>query len=137
MALGRRVYCSGSFFDALTGHDKVKAVYDNWQAAAEKLGGGMRNGFTFGGYEFIEYPPTVSGQAFVPDGKAIAFPVASGLFKLYNAPANYNETVNTLGMPYYMKAEPRNFNKGYDLEAQSNPLALCTRPDLLTELSIS
>ena len=29
-------------------------------------------------------------------------------------------------------AKPR-----YDLEAQSNPLALCTRPDLLTELSIS
>lgn len=137
MVTARRVYCSGSFFDALTGHDKVKAVYDNWQAAAEKLGGDMRNGFVFGGYEFVEYTANVSGQDFVPDGKAIAFPVASGLFKIYNAPANYNETVNTLGMPYYMKAEPRDFGKGYDLEAQSNPLALCTRPDLLTELSIS
>lgn len=51
------------------------------------------------------------------------------------APANYTETVNTMGLPMYAKAEPRKFNKGFDIEAQTNPLNLCTRPGAIVKLT--
>lgn len=52
------------------------------------------------------------------------------------APADYMETVNTQGIPYYSMIEPLPFNKGMAGEAQSNPLHLCTRPraQILLEL---
>lgn len=94
----------------------------------------MRSGFRFGDIEFVEYDVTVSGQKFIPEGVAQVFPVARGAFAMYNAPANYNETVNTIGQPYYAKAEARKMGKGWDLEVQANPLALCLFPEALVEL---
>ncbi|MEK7391887.1 MAG: major capsid protein, partial [Fibrobacterota bacterium] len=61
---------------------------------------------------------------FIPDGEAFLFPDAPGLMIDAIAPGNYNETVNTLGQEYYAKAEAMKLGKGYDLEAQSNPLPL-------------
>lgn len=130
---GWRAYCSPTFFDALTKHATVKEAFKAWEAAQERLGGDMRKGFNFGGVEWIEYGASVGGTAFIPEKKAAVFPVAAGLYKLYNAPADYNETANTMGVPYYSKAEPRRFGKGFDLEAQSNPVALCLDPSVLTE----
>ena len=57
----------------------------------------------------------------VPDG-------VPGLVITRFAPADYNETVNTIGLPYYARSEPKKMNKGWDLEAQSNPINICTRP---------
>ena len=53
---------------------------------------------------------------------------------IYFAPANYNEAVNTVGQSYYAKSEPRKMGKGWDLEAQSNPLAVFHYPEALVEL---
>ncbi|AAU90989.1 MULTISPECIES: major capsid protein [Methylococcus] len=124
---------SKEFMDLLTDHPKVQAAYANWQAAQDRLGGDMRNDFTFGGVRFFELDVTVSGQRFIPAGKARLFPLGAGVFQMHNAPANYNETVNTQGQPYYSKGEPRKFNKGWDLEVQANPLALCLFPEALVE----
>ena len=55
-------------------------------------------------------------------------------FATYFAPADFNETVNTLGQPLYAKQEPRRFDRGTDLHTQSNPLPLCHRPALLVKL---
>lgn len=129
-----RAYCSPQFLDALVSHATVKEAFANYQQAADRLGGDVRRGFVFGGIEFIEYNQTVSGQKFVADGKARLFPLAPRVFALYNAPANYNETVNTVGQAWYAKAEPRRLGKGWDLEVQANPLALCLYPEALVEL---
>ncbi len=51
------------------------------------------------------------------------------------APADYVETVNTVGIPYYSKAEAMRFNKGIELESQSNPLNLNTRPGAVVRLT--
>ena len=88
----------------------------------------------YGGIEHIECNATVGDKRFIPLGKARLVPVVRGLLKMYNAPANYNETVNTLGKPFYAKSEPRKMGKGWDLEAQANPLALCLAPGALVEL---
>lgn len=134
MVTGFRALCGPDWFDAFTDHEKVKAAFANYQEAQDRLGGDMRTGFTFGGIEFIEYDVTVSGQRFIPADIAQVFPMARGVFRLFNTPANYNETVNTLGQPFYSKAEPRKMGKGWDLEAQANPLAMCLFPEALVEL---
>jgi hypothetical protein len=134
MVTGFRSFCGPDWFDAFTEHEKVKAAFAGYQEAQDRLGGDTRSGFTFGGIEFIEYDVTVSGQRFIPADVAQVFPVARGVFRMFNAPANYNETVNTLGQPFYSKAEPRKMGKGWDVEAQANPLAMCLFPEALVEL---
>ena len=136
MVTGFRALCGPDWFDALVDHEKVKAAFANYQEAQDRLGGDVRSGFTFGGIEFIEYDVTVSGQRFIPLDIAQVFPVARGVFRMFNAPANYIETVNTLGQPFYSKAEPRKMGKGWDVEAQSNPLAMCLFPEALVEMKI-
>lgn len=135
----RRCYCSGGFMDKLTKNDAVKAAYANWNSqadgAASRLAGDVRSGFTYAGIEFIEYTATVSGQDFIADGEAYLFPVATGIFVEALAPANYTEAVNTLGQEFYAKAVPMKFDKGYDLEAQSNPLALNLIPASVIKLT--
>lgn len=132
---GWKAFVGPDFFDGLTGHDSVKAAYANWQAAQDRLGGDLRTGFRYADIEFEEYNWTISGKDFVAPNKCRLFPVAQNMFRLYNAPANYNETVNTLGLPFYAKAEERRLGKGWDLEAQANPLAMCLYPETLDELT--
>ena len=138
------VHClvSPEFFDALTSHAKVKEAYERWQEGAA-LRDDMRAGFTFGGITFEEY----RGQATDPDGnvrrfiaanEGHCFPVGtSQTFVTYFAPADFNETVNTLGLPIYAKQEPRKFDRGTDLHTQSNPLPLCLRPAVLVKVTAS
>ena len=65
----------------------------------------------------------------IPANTCRFFPVgAPDLFQCYYAPADYMETVNTLGKPYYAKQRQLNFDKGTEIEAQTNPLHICTRP---------
>lgn len=126
-----------AFMDALTGHANVKVAYANWQAAQDRLAGDVRRGFRFGDVDWIEVNTTVSGQAFIPANKARLIPRGAGIFQMYNGPANYNETVNTMGLAYYSKAEPRKMGKGWDLEVQANPLAICLYPEALVEITMS
>ncbi|HOX49881.1 MAG TPA: major capsid protein [Fibrobacteria bacterium] len=137
MVLRWKAYCSASFFDSLVGHDLVKATYAGWQASADRLGGDMRSGFTFGGTEFSEYEFSVGGSKYIADGEAYLVPDVPGLFVEALAPANYNETVNTMGQEYYAKAEPMPMGKGHNLEAQSNPLPLCLAPKACIKLTVS
>lgn len=134
MVTGFRALCGPDWFDALIDHEKVKAAFANYQEAQDRLGGDVRSGFVFGGIEYIEYDVTVSGQRFIPADIAQVFPVARGVFRMFNAPANYNETVNTIGQPFYSKGAERKLGKGWDLEAQANPLAMCLFPEALVEL---
>jgi len=134
MATGWIAFCDAGFYDALVGHATVKAAFAGYQQAADRLGGDQRGGFVYGGVTFIEYNVTVSGQPFVPTNTARLVPLAPSIYKFYNGPANYIETVNTLGLPFYSKAEPRKMGKGWDIEAQANPVALCLSPEALYEL---
>ena len=58
-----------------------------------------------------------------------------GLFQSKYAPADYMETVNTVGLPYYAKQWQMEGGKGRVLESQSNPLHLCTRPNAIVEIT--
>ena len=134
---GVHVMSSPELFDALTGHAKVQAVYQGWAEAANKLGGDLRKGFVFGGLTFEEYRASVDGQRFIDEGKGHAIPMGtSDLFSDFGAPADFNETVNTLALPYYARQQNKDFNRGVDLHAQSNILPLVNRPSMLVEITI-
>jgi hypothetical protein len=135
-ATGWRVLCSASFFDAFTGHAKVTDAFQFYNAQVKSKD--MRSGFDFGDVIWEEYRGKVGGVSFIPDGKALMVPEGVPDFLITNyAPADYMETVNTIGLPYYAKQELLKFNKGVDLETQSNPICYCTRPTAIIELSIS
>lgn len=127
-------YCSASFYDQLVNHAQVKEAFKGWQAAGDRLAEDMREGFSFEGITFIEYEVSVGSTKFIDDDVSRLVPKVKGLFKQFYGPANYNETVNTLGKPMYAKAEERSLGKGWKLEAQSNPLAMCTAPGALVKL---
>jgi hypothetical protein len=134
--------CSSEFFDALTDHVKVKDAFAYSQQRAVLIDD-MRAGFTFGGVTFEEY----RGQAtdmngvtrrFIAAGEAHAFPLGTvDTFGTYYAPADFNETANTLGQALYAKQEPRKFERGTDLHTQSNPLPMCHRPGVLVKLTMA
>ena len=133
IAIGRTARIRGwhgiagkNWFDAYTNHAKVRDTYANW-SSNEMLRTDKRAGFPFGGVTVMEYNETVSGNDFVDDDQCRFFADAD-IYAEYFAPADYTETVNTVGLPNYAKSELTKFNKGVDMEAQSNPLPLCFFP---------
>lgn len=59
------------------------------------------------------------------------------LFITRFAPADYEETVNTIGLPFYMKQYPKPNGKGREIEVQMNPINLCTKPKVLRKLTLT
>jgi hypothetical protein len=136
----QRVHClvSQEFFDALVAHPKVKEAFANYSEAAQRIGGDMRKGFSFGGLTFEEYRGIVGTQRFIDAGKGHAFPIGTTeTFSNFGAPADFIETVNTLALPYYARQEVKDFNRGIDLHTQSNFLPLVTRPATIVEMVAS
>ena len=143
-----RLHClvSPEFFTKLVTHPNVQEAYKLWNDG-QALRSDMRAGFPFAGVTFEEY----AGEASAPDGEGgwetrrfiepdegHAFPLGTiDTFWTHFAPADFNETVNTLGQPLYAKQEPRRFDRGTDLHTQSNPLPICQRPGLLVRVTAS
>lgn len=126
-------FCSASFFDSLVTHEEVVKAYDRYQESIFLRAGQARGQFDYGGIVFEEYRGSVNGTNFIEDGEVHFFPVGTqGLFKQYNAPADFVETVNTIGLPRYAKqAIDDEFGRWVKLHTQSNPLPICTRPKVL------
>jgi hypothetical protein len=128
--------CSPGFFDALTTHPKVKEAYARWQQGQIQFSDNRTN-FTFAGITFEEYrgqatDPNGTVRKFIADDEAHFFPLGTATtFRTYFAPADFNETANTIGLPLYAKQAPRKFERGTDLHVQSNCLPLCTRVECL------
>lgn len=133
---GAHAYCGKEYWKKLISHPKVREAYVGWERAAQLLGD-RRQPFEFGGITWERYKGQLGGTAFVPADRAFVVPTGvPELFISAFAPADYIETVNTEGMPYYSKLELMKFGKGVEGEAQSNPLHLCTRPASVRELTI-
>lgn len=133
---GIRVYCGRNFYNKFVGHPNVEAAYERWNAGQFLRGEGNMSNFTFGEIEFVKYRGQVGGNRFLNDDDAYA--VATGSDDLFigrYAFADYMETVNTEGLPYYAKSAALQFDKGIAMESQSNPIFLCTRPQAVIKLS--
>ena len=130
---GIRAFCSDNFFDALIVNPEVARTYLN-QAEAAQLRSGINvyGEFNYGGITFENYRGEVDGTSFIPTSKCHIFPEGvPGLFRTVYAPADYVETVNTIGLPRYAKQYVMQNGKGISLDLQMNPLSYCTRPAVL------
>lgn len=134
--------CSPEFFDAFTVQPTVKDAYKFFQQQ-QNLSGDFRSGFRHGGIIWKEYIGQATDAAgnvrkFIAANEAVAFPLGTTqTFLLRNAPADFNETANSIGLPIYAKQEERDMGRGWDLHTQSNPLPICTRPEVLVRITKS
>jgi hypothetical protein len=132
------VLCSATFFDGLTRHATIEKAFELYQQNAYARQDPRGMAFSFAGVTFREYLGGVGTTDFIPTGEAYAYPTGvTGLFQTAYAPAPYMETVNTIGLPYYAKQEMMDFNKGVELEAQSNPINFCTLPEAVVKCLVA
>lgn len=131
-----RVYgiAGDTFFQSLVTHPKVEDTYKNWEAAVA-LRSDPRLPFEFGGITWVRYhtkpkaKAAKGGNAMIADAK-VRFAAAGvpELFITRFAPADYEETVNTTGLPRYARQYRMPNGKGRNLEMQMNGICLCTIP---------
>jgi hypothetical protein len=131
---GVEAICGDAFFDALIMAQEVRATYLNMMDASELRGqyisGGQAWGsFAFGGILWTNYRGYVSGAPMVETDAAYFYPTGvPNLFPTIYAPADYIETVNTMGLPRYVKQYPMENDKGVNIDTQMNALNFCSRP---------
>lgn len=133
---GIRGYCGKTAWSNLIENKSVKETYLNTVQAQELRGDPSASEFEFGGITFERYrtgskaaAANAGGAAFIGDTE-IRFVVEGvpGLFLTRFAPADYEETVNTIGLPRYAKQYPMLNGKGRALEMQANAINICTQP---------
>jgi len=130
--------CGSAFFDDLLTHPEVVESYKGTPMASVLRDGYVTpNGavygvFEFGGIVWENYRGAVGGTPFVDPDKCHIFPTgAPGLWRTVYAPADWEETVNTEGLPRYARQYPMANGKGRHLDSQMNALSYCTRPKSL------
>lgn len=154
------VIVSTPFFNEFVQHAKVEKFWVNWSAAqslaqpsyAPGTGPIDRTGqpialgrtFTFQNIIFREY----NGQApigktrvatpFVADGFGVAYPAGTmSTFETWDAPPNDVRMVNEPGQEVSISPLILDHGEGVELKSQSNPLAICKRPEVLVEVLTS
>jgi hypothetical protein len=142
-ALGSEPYsgfhclCGSEFFRKLIAHPDATKAYELFEAGS-KLRDDVRNGFAFGGVMFEEYRGGVGGVPFIATNEAYLMPTGvDGMFITRNAPANWMETANTIGLEVYAKQWLQLDGRGVTVEAQANPLSICSRPNAVIKLTIA
>lgn len=131
--------CSQGFIDALVSHGAVAQWAEGWGGGAAALRDDQRGGeFAMAGISFVEVPD-IAGAKLVDDDAALLVPEGvPDLFITHFAPADTWSDVNASAdrvLPIYARAEALPMDKGYRLEAQSNPLSICTRPRAVVKLT--
>jgi len=147
-ALGSDVFtgivalCGDGYFDGIIKHASMTAAYERWRDGeflrVSHLGpewaAVAANGFMYQNILFYNYRGKIGDVTFIPTNEAYYFPTGiRDFFQEIIAPADFSETVNTLGQRYYAKQERMQFDKGVQLHTQSNTLAMCTRPDAVVK----
>ena len=137
-----RVLCSETFLTKFMLHNKMKEAYTLWNQgayfrASNTTASGQFVDFEFDGVIFTVVDAEFGdGTKWIEEGIAYAYPEGvPGMFQSVFAPADYMETVGTVGVPYYAKQERLAFDKGVQLEAQSNPLHFNMLPETVIKLS--
>ena len=136
---GLHSFCGDAFFDDLLGHPEVVESYKGTPMAqvlregyVYPNGDKVYGAFEFGGIVWENYRGKNGANPMVDTNKCHIFPQGvPGLFRTVYAPADYIETVNTIGLPRYSKQYASANGKRIEMESQSNPLSYCTRPKTL------
>lgn len=134
---GIMAVCGDDFWDAFITCSSVQVKYLNSQSNNE-LRGLQRQGFLFEDINWWNYSTKIGSTFLIPAANAFFVPTGTpDLFVEYLAPADYIETVNTMGKEYYAKQMLMEYDKGINVQAQSNPLNICTRPGIVIKGTFS
>lgn len=135
---GVHAFVGNTFWKSLIEHKSVRETYLNTVQAQELRGSLHVHKFEFGGITWERYRTGKQAKAsanntpFIGASEARFVPLGvPELFITRFAPADYIETVNTIGLPRYSKQFPMPNDKGRNLEIQMNAISLCTQPAVL------
>lgn len=131
--------CGLDFLTALKYHDSVKPLYERYRDGAVYREGSLNPvEFEHNGIKFIAYTGDFGSKgAKIAADSAVLLPIGRGLYKEFFAPADMSETVNTVALPYYATRERIGHNLGWEIRAQSNPLPVALRPELVATLTVA
>jgi len=135
---GYRAFCGKTFFDGLRGDASLVETRKLGDRNAELLTNptGIRS-LVFGGVVWEEYRGKNGATPYFADAEAYLFPEGSDIFRTYFAPADFEETVNTIGLPLYAKmAQDQELNRWTKVHTQMNPLAMLLRPRAVVKLTL-
>lgn len=134
VATSYRAFCGDAFFDAFVAHPLVQTSLQYQESALLRTD--LRSGFEFGGITWENYRGSVGGVNFVDTNTAYVVPEGTSIFRTYFAPADFIEAVNTIGLPLYAKLiTDDELQRWVKLHTQSNPLAMCLRPDAVIKVT--
>lgn len=141
---GIDAWCGRNFWDALVGHKYLKDAYVALRDRQGILGQSEVDELSAFNINFKRYrtgqkAQLANGNSPFIGANECRFVLRGvpGLFITRFAPADYMETVNTIGLPRYLKQRQRDDDKGVNLEVQTNPINLCTQPNLLFSATIA
>ena len=149
---GIHVFCNAAFMDAFQSFDEVKAAYDRWNDGAFLRQDNVYNSFSIHDIVFEEYRNVRSIDVTdastnidipyigVSAGTAVGYAIPLGtrnVFKRYNAPGTFVESVGTKGKDIYVKQVRNKWDTGIDIHTQSNPLIVNTRPATSIKISLA
>ena len=143
-----------TFFEKLVTHANVEKYYLQAEQALQlaaivrrQSGGNMwGREFMFQRIQFREYygtapirsGGTITSTPFWAAGTGTAYPVGTmNMFKTFDAPANDIRFIGQLGSEVYVSPEILEHGKGIELKSESNPLAVCQRPEATVQILTS
>jgi hypothetical protein len=153
VSTGVEIIVGSGFMNKLVQHAKVKDTWLHYSAAAavanmnrDRSGQNWGRVFEFGNIFFREYKGTfpvkanadaaVASVAAVDSGKGHAYPTGTmDTFKTWFGPANTLSAANKPGDEVFISPKVLDHDKGVEIWSESNPLALCKRPEVLVEVS--
>jgi hypothetical protein len=139
---GIHAFTGRQFHSALWNHKSVRETFLN-TAGAANLRLDVPDVFEFAGVTWERYKTgakatTDLGSPYIAHDEARVVPLGvPELFITRFAPADYEETVNTMGLPRYQKQYASLNGKVRNIEVQTNPISLCTRPGVLRKLTLT
>jgi hypothetical protein len=135
---GVNVKVSPEFFAKLRRHPGV-IDYVKTTAQADQFRRGQLTEIEVHGIIFQQYRASAGSLTrFIAANEGHAYPVGTmDTFATYYAPADFNETVNTLALPFYSKTWEKEGGRGVVLHSQCNSLPLCHQPGVLVKVTTS
>ena len=139
---GLHVFTGRAFHKALWTHKSVRDTF-LYHGGASVLRQDVPDTFEFAGATWERYRTGAKatadlGSPYIANDEArVVVKGVPDLFITRFAPADYEETVNTIGLPFYMRQYKKPNGKGREIEVQMNAISLCTKPKVLRRLTLT
>jgi len=142
-------FCSPGYWTAQMKNKSFREAYKYFSEQGGEINPNRQlvRQFYYKGVTYIRHRGTASYKkkdgsivkhTFIPDNEAIAIPLGTyETFRTFFGPAEFLETVNTVGLPIYVKPKLMDLDMGIELHSFSHQLNLVTKPRLVVKCTIT